>query len=82
MHSLRIWALTTNKPALAAHLVITPGFSSTPGFSTQDVLHIATAVVRAKYKFYEMPLQVEEWKQGMEQCRQCKDPRKCRSWSA
>jgi len=69
VHSLRIWGLTTNKSALAAHLVISPGFSS------QTVLHQATAVVRSKYKFYEMTLQVEEFQNTMDQCTQCKDPR-------
>jgi len=74
VHSLRIWALTTNKSALAAHLVITPGFSSTPGFSAQNVLQAATAVLRDKYKFYEMTLQVEEFQHTMEECTQCREP--------
>ena len=43
VHSLCIWAL-------AAHLVITPGFFA------QNDLHSAAAVLRAKYKFYEMTL--------------------------
>ena len=52
MHNLRIWSLTTDKAALAAHLVIERGLSA------QQVLQEATRRIRAQYELYELTLQV------------------------
>ena len=39
-----------------------------------QVLQEATIKIRARYEFYEMTLQVEEFQDEMDACRQCKDP--------
>jgi len=70
IHNLRIWGLTTDKTALAAHLAVERGFD------TQKVLHAATIKIRSVYNFYEMTLQVEEFQNDMNGCDQCKDPTK------
>ena len=54
VHNLRIWSLTTDKTALAAHLVIEQGLSA------QQVLTEATRQIRAQYSLYEMTLQVNK----------------------
>jgi len=68
VHNLRIWGLTTDKTALAVHLAIAPGFNA------QDILKVASTRIRAKYPFYEMTLQVEEFEEDMDDCNQCKAP--------
>ena len=68
VHNLRIWSLTTDKTALAAHLVIDHGLNA------QTVLTEATQQIRAKYDLYEMTLQVEEFQPDMVGCGQCQDP--------
>lgn len=70
IHNLRIWGLTTDKTALAAHLAVERGFD------TQKVLQEATIKIRSVYNFYEMTLQVEEFQNDMNCCDQCKDPTK------
>ena len=52
VHNLRIWSLTTDKTALAAHLVLEQGYME------QTVLQQATIAIRQQYKLYEMTLQV------------------------
>jgi len=68
VHNLRIWGLTTDKTALAVHLAIAPGFNA------QDILKVASTRIRAKYPFFEMTLQVEEFEEDMDDCNQCKAP--------
>ncbi|GBP97573.1 Zinc transporter 2 [Eumeta japonica] len=68
VHNLRMWALSLDKTALAAHLAIRPGMSP------QEVLDEATRQVHDKYNFFEMTLQIEEFNDGMEACSQCKMP--------
>ncbi|XP_029039598.2 zinc transporter 2-like isoform X1 [Osmia bicornis bicornis] len=66
VHNLRIWALSLDKTALSAHLAIKPGTSP------QDILRTATRNIHDKYKFFEMTLQIEEFDERMENCKQCK----------
>jgi len=68
IHNLRIWGLTTDKTALAAHLAVEEGYDA------QQVLQEATKKIRAKYDLYEMTLQVEVFQPNMNDCGQCKDP--------
>jgi len=70
VHNLRIWGLTTNKTALAVHLAVETGFDH------QEVLKEATAKIRSIYNFCELTIQVEEYKNDMNGCDQCKDPKK------
>jgi zinc transporter 2 len=64
----RIWGMTTDKTALAAHLGVGHGYDA------QQVLQEATVKIRAKYDLYAMTLQVEEFQQDMDDCGQCKVP--------
>ncbi|XP_076247172.1 proton-coupled zinc antiporter SLC30A2 isoform X3 [Calliopsis andreniformis] len=66
VHNLRIWALSLDKTALSAHLAIKPGTS------TYDILRTARRNIHDKYKFFEMTLQIEEFDERMENCKQCK----------
>ncbi|XP_070171865.1 proton-coupled zinc antiporter SLC30A2 isoform X1 [Polyergus mexicanus] len=66
VHNLRIWALSLDKTALSAHLAIKPGASP------QNILCTATRNIHDKYKFFEMTLQIEEFNERMENCKQCK----------
>ena len=66
VHNLRIWALSLDKTALSAHIAIKPGASP------HDILRTATRNIHNKYKFFEMTLQIEEFNERMENCRQCK----------
>ena len=68
VHNLRIWGLTTDKTALAAHLAVAPGSNA------QTILREASTRIRAQYNFYEMTLQVEEFEDNMDDCTQCKPP--------
>ncbi|KAK2578245.1 hypothetical protein KPH14_001393 [Odynerus spinipes] len=66
VHNLRIWALSLDKTALSAHLAIKPGTSP------QDILRTATRNIHETYNFFEMTLQIEEFNERMENCKQCK----------
>ncbi|XP_078039284.1 proton-coupled zinc antiporter SLC30A2 isoform X2 [Augochlora pura] len=66
VHNLRIWALSLDKTALSAHLAIKPGTKP------QDILRIATRNIHDKYRFFEMTLQIEEFDEQMENCKQCR----------
>ncbi|XP_049803203.1 zinc transporter 2 isoform X2 [Schistocerca nitens] len=70
VHNLRIWALSLDKTALSAHLAIRPGVSP------QKVLRHATRDIHARYNFFEMTLQIEEFVENMEDCTQCQCPPK------
>ncbi|XP_014296363.2 proton-coupled zinc antiporter SLC30A2 isoform X3 [Microplitis demolitor] len=66
VHNLRIWALSLDKTALSAHLAINPGASP------QQILRTATRNIHNRYNFFEMTLQIEEFNEKMENCKQCK----------
>ncbi|OXU26397.1 hypothetical protein TSAR_010714 [Trichomalopsis sarcophagae] len=68
VHNLRIWALSLDKTALSAHIAIRPGVSP------QTILRTATRNIHEKYSFFEMTLQIEEFDEQMENCKQCKPP--------
>ncbi|XP_067009180.1 proton-coupled zinc antiporter SLC30A2 isoform X2 [Anabrus simplex] len=68
VHNLRIWALSLDKTALAAHLAIRPGVNP------QKILTEASRNIHLKFAFFEMTLQIEEFDAEMEQCTQCKCP--------
>lgn len=66
VHNLRVWALSLDKSALSAHLAITSGTSP------QEILRNATKKIHDHYNFFEMTLQIEEFNEKMENCKQCK----------
>lgn len=68
VHNLRIWALSLDKIAMSAHVAISPGTNP------QNVLMIATKNIHDKFNFFEMTLQIEEFEEFMEDCKQCQNP--------
>jgi zinc transporter 2 len=68
VHNLRIWALSLDKIAMSAHVAISPEVNP------QNVLMVATKNIHDKYNFFEMTLQIEEFQDVMEDCKQCKNP--------
>lgn len=69
VHNLRIWALTMDKVALAAHLAIDP--LADP----REVLKDAQRQLKANYNVFESTVQVEDYSRDMQNCTQCKDPK-------
>lgn len=70
VHNLRIWALSLDKTALAAHLAIKPGINP------HDILKTASRKIHSKFNFFEMTLQIEDFQENMENCKQCQCPEK------
>ncbi|XP_066259110.1 proton-coupled zinc antiporter SLC30A2 isoform X1 [Euwallacea similis] len=68
VHNLRIWALSLDKVAMSAHIAINT--ETNP----QNVLMTATKNIHDKFNFFEMTLQIEEFKEFMEDCVQCQNP--------
>jgi Co/Zn/Cd efflux system component len=68
VHNLRIWSLSMDKMALAAHLVVKTGSD------TREILREASRRIRNKYSFFEMTLQIEDYHEGMNDCTQCENP--------
>lgn len=68
VHNLRIWALSLDKIAMSAHVAISPGTNP------QNVLMVATKNIHDKFNFFEMTLQIEEFEELMEDCKQCQNP--------
>jgi zinc transporter 2 len=62
IHNLRIWSITTDKTALAAHLAVEKGIEP------QWILAESTTKIREKYNLFEVTLQVQEFKPGMAGC--------------
>ncbi|KAK9505453.1 hypothetical protein O3M35_009511 [Rhynocoris fuscipes] len=69
VHNLRIWALTLDKAALAAHVVIKPGVDPS------EILKLSSKKIHTKYNFFEMTLQIEYFQNKMESCVQCQVPK-------
>ncbi|XP_046671669.1 zinc transporter 2 [Homalodisca vitripennis] len=70
VHNLRIWALSLDKTALAAHLAISPGVNS------HEILKAASRKIHSKFHFFEMTLQIEDFQEVMKDCTQCQCPEK------
>ncbi|CRL02645.1 CLUMA_CG015788, isoform A [Clunio marinus] len=68
VHNLRIWALSINKVALAAHLAVDKNTN------TETVLREATVKIHAKYDFFETTLQIEIYDDDMDECKDCTNP--------
>lgn len=70
VHNLRIWALSMDKIALSAHIVIRPN---------EDAMHTLKAcsrLIRSNYDIFELTLQVEEYHAVMDDCAKCNDLQK------
>ncbi|XP_030748415.1 zinc transporter 2-like isoform X2 [Sitophilus oryzae] len=68
VHNLRIWALSLDKITMSAHIAISPGTNP------QNVLVVATKNIHEKFNFFEMTLQIEEFENIMDNCKQCQNP--------
>ena len=68
VHNLRIWSISLDKVAMSAHLAIDKNFDAT------EVLRTASSTIRAKFEVFELTIQVEEYRNEMDDCNQCKNP--------
>lgn len=65
IHNMRMWSLTMDKVALAAHIVIREGESPS------EVLEKATRIINRKLDIYEVTLQIEESGKPVNKCFIC-----------
>lgn len=69
VHNLRIWALSMDKIALSAHIVIRPNEDA------MQILKSCSRMIRSNYDIFELTLQVEEYHEVMDDCAKCNDLR-------
>lgn len=67
VHNLRIWSLSLDKIAISTHLVIDDSTSASQALKT------AIDILKSKYNFFEVTIQVEECKEGINNREHCKD---------
>lgn len=67
VHNLRIWSLSLDKIAISTHLVIDN--SRTPS----QTLRMAIETLKSSYNFFEVTIQVEEYRDDMRDCEHCQD---------
>jgi len=68
VHNLRVWSLSLDKIALSAHLAI--GKNQEPKY----VLRKASKLIKEKFNIFDLTIQVEEYKDEMQDCTQCNPP--------
>lgn len=68
VHNLRIWALTMEKTVLSTHVGIELGNTDYHRIQKECV-----RVLRSKYAFFDVTVQVEEWSLTMMDCSKCND---------
>lgn len=68
LHDMRLWSLTTSKAALSVHLAIDQDVD------TQQLLAVASAVVRERFGIQECTFQMEHYVPEMGDCTQCREP--------
>lgn len=66
VHNLRIWALSLDKVAMSAHIAIDQEFNPL------EVIETASRAVRSRFDIFESTIQVEEYRNDMDHCLQCK----------
>ncbi|XP_035214966.1 zinc transporter 2-like isoform X2 [Stegodyphus dumicola] len=69
VHNLRIWSLSMDKTALSAHLVIASGENPI------TILKKASSIIRRDLGVFDLTLQVEEYREDMQDCTKCKEPK-------
>lgn len=67
VHNLRIWSLSLDKIAISTHLVIDN--SRKPS----QVLKESIDTLKSSYNFFEVTIQIEEYKDDMKDCEHCQD---------
>lgn len=69
VHNLRIWSLSMDKTALSAHIVIAKGENPI------TILKAASNIIRQDLGVFDLTLQVEEYREDMQDCNKCKEPK-------
>jgi cation diffusion facilitator family transporter len=69
VHNLRIWSLSMDKIAMSAHLAIEPNGS----FNSSTILKKSSQLVKTKYGFCEVTIQIEDFSEGMQDCVKCQE---------
>ncbi|KAI7686433.1 Zinc transporter 2 [Sarcoptes scabiei] len=67
VHNLRIWSLSMDKAALSTHLAIEKGKDST------IILNAALREIKSRYDIFELTIQIEEYRDEMNDCQQCQN---------
>lgn len=65
VHNLRIWSLNMDKVALSAHIVCAQNEDQA------RILRKASQRLRSEFDIFDLTLQVEEYKEEMDECTQC-----------
>ncbi|XP_075552620.1 proton-coupled zinc antiporter SLC30A2-like isoform X2 [Dermacentor variabilis] len=69
VHDLHIWALSLDKLAVSAHVVLVPGADA------MSVRRSASKTIRRNFDVFKLTLQMEEFEEGIRQhCRRCSEP--------
>nr|XP_037280583.1 zinc transporter 2-like [Rhipicephalus microplus] len=68
VHDLHIWALSLDKIAVSAHVVLVPGADA------MSVRRNASRTIRRNFDVFKLTLQMEEFEEGIRQhCRRCSE---------
>jgi len=70
VHNLRIWSLSMDKIAMSCHLAVEPA-----SHSTNSILRKSSQLVKSRYGFCEVTIQIEDFHESMQDCRKCEEPR-------
>lgn len=68
VHNLRIWSLSLDKIALSTHLVIDGKKTS-----SSQTLKLALRQLKDIHDFYEVTIQIEEFREEMKDCKECRE---------
>jgi len=68
VHNLRIWSLSLDKIAISSHLVI-----DSNKIPPSQALKRAIDTLKNSYDFFEVTIQIEEYKDDMKDCEHCQD---------
>lgn len=69
VHNLRIWSLSMDKTALSAHIAIAEGENPIA------ILKAASNIIRQDLGVFDLTLQVEEYREDMQDCNKCQEPK-------
>uniref|UniRef100_A0A6G1S873 Zinc transporter 2 n=1 Tax=Aceria tosichella TaxID=561515 RepID=A0A6G1S873_9ACAR len=68
VHNLRIWSLSLDKIAISTHLVI-----DTSRTTSSQALKSAIDALKSSFNFFEVTIQIEEYREDMKDCEHCQD---------
>jgi len=67
VHNLRIWSLSMDRIALSAHLAVDPNST----VNSNEILRKSSQVMKNKYGFSEVTIQIEDFSERMQDCSKC-----------